>query len=180
VSEGFTQQNHASKNAQEAQGLEASLYLEEDGQIYTLIEGGKAKLKKGKLRISYELPSDNEVNEITKSTRIIFKVNPSAELLFHQIIVTMPYFEGYARERLIKEFMAAVDDSDIGGLKPNGWLDIRNSEGDVTSTWNILSWHIESFVFPTLDSKDDTQLTQYVTIRAEKFLRVDDPDNDDE
>jgi hypothetical protein len=179
VSEGFTHQSYASKKAQETQTFEASLYFEEDGQIYTVIESGKAKLKKGKLRISYELLIDNDVNELTKVTEIIIKVNPSAELPFNQIIVTMPYLDGYARQRLIKEFMAAMDDDEIEGAKPNGWVDIRDSQGVDLSTWNILAWHIESFDFPTLDSKDETQLHQSMTIRAEKFLKEDDEDNED-
>ncbi len=52
-------------------------------------------------------------------------------------------------------------EGNIGGAKPNGAVELTED----------LSWHIESFNFPTFDSKSDTQLIQYVTIRIEKFIR---------
>ena len=82
-------------------------------------------------------------------------------------------------DRLIKEFMAAMDDDKISGDKPNGTLYLRDRGSDETSRWSILGWHIESFDFPTLNAKDDSQLIQYVTIRVEKFGREDDDDNND-
>ncbi len=49
----------------------------------------------------------------------------------------------------------------IGGAKPNGGFEVSGG----------LSWHVESFNFPTFNSKSDAQLIQYVTIRIEKFIK---------
>jgi hypothetical protein len=133
-------------------------------------------LKNGKLLIEHKLISNDDASEISKITEIIFKVPSSDELLFNQIIVTMPFLDGYAKDRLIKEFMAAMDEGKISGDKPNGTLYLVERGGNKTSTWNILGWHIESFDFPTLNSKDNSQLIQNVTIRVEKFGREDDDD----
>jgi len=176
---GFAKQYQKLNDSQTSPVLEATVDFEENGQIYNLLKDGNAKLKKGKLFIKHNLLSNNDVGEITKLTEIFFKFPPSDELLFNQIIVTMPFLEGYAKDRLIKEFMAAMDDGQIDGDKPNGKLYLTDRESNETSTWNILGWHIESFNFPTLDSKDNTQLIQEVTIRVEKVERSDDDDNND-
>lgn len=49
----------------------------------------------------------------------------------------------------------------IGGAKPNGGIELSGG----------LSWYVENFNFPTFDSKSDSQLIQYVTIRIEKFIK---------
>jgi hypothetical protein len=179
VIKGFAQQHQKLNIAQTKPVLTATIDFEENGQIFNLLKEGYAKLNTGKLLIEHNTLSKNDASEITKITEIIFKVPPSDELLFSRIVVTMPFLEGYVKDRLIKEFMTAMEDSEIPGDKPNGKLYLTDREGNKTSTWNILGWHIESFNFPTLDSKDNTQLIQYVTIRVEKFGREDEDDNND-
>jgi len=74
-----------------------------------------------------------------------------------------------------KDWIQRVKDQyegNLAGAKPNGGFELTNRKGEVTSTWNILAWHIESFAFPTLDAKDNSQLMQEVTIRVEKVERA--------
>lgn len=74
-----------------------------------------------------------------------------------------------------KDWINRVKDQyegNIAGAKPNGGFELTNRKGETTSTWNILGWHIESFNFPTLDAKDDSQLMQEVVIRVEKVERA--------
>ena len=179
ASESFSQRYQKLSKAQKSPVLEATLDFKENGQIYNLLKEGNAKLKNGRLLIEHKLLGNNDASETTKITEIIFRFHPSDELLFNQIVVTMPFLEGYAKERLIKEFMAAMDDDKISGDKPNGTLYLTDRGSDETSRWSILGWHIESFDFPTLSAKDDSQLIQHVTIRVEKFGREDDDDNND-
>ena len=180
VSEGFAQQYHALKKAQKSQVFEATLDFIDNGGSFNLFEEEKAILKKGKLSIKLKLLNDNCAYEITTLTRIIFKVSPSKELLFNRITVTMPFLDDYVKGRLTDEFTAAMDGGEIDDAKRDATLNLTNREGDVTSTWNILGWHIESFDFPTFDSKDDSQLIQQVTIRAEKIVRADDDDDNND
>jgi hypothetical protein len=48
----------------------------------------------------------------------------------------------------------------------------RVSDDELDTIYSILGWHIESFNFPAFDSKSDSQLIQYVTIRIEKFTKA--------
>jgi len=56
----------------------------------------------------------------------------------------------------------------IGEADPKDDDELIDAYGD---EYDTLGWHIESFNFPTFDSKSDSQLIQHVTIRIEKFIR---------
>jgi len=90
----------------------------------------------------------------------------AADVPFNSIEITLPRLSGENRERLVKQY-----EGKIRGGKPRGAIWLTNNAGTVTASWDILGWHIEKFDFPTLDSKDNSQLIQNVVIRTEKVTR---------
>lgn len=74
-----------------------------------------------------------------------------------------------------KEWIGVTKDQYEGsraGEKPNGQFELFDRKGDVTSTWTISRWHLETFQMPILDSKDNSQMVQEVTIRPEMVERA--------
>ena len=145
----------------------AKFSLNIGGKACKFVDGGTARIKNGVLYITHRALR----NPSSAKPRTIIKVHfatraKTAELPFSSIEITVPRLAGENKKRLVKQY-----EGKIRGKKPTGAVWLTNRSGNVTASWNISYWHIERFDFPTLDSKDDSQLIQNVVIRTEKITR---------
>ncbi len=145
----------------------AKFTLNIGGKTCKFVDGGTARIKNGVLHITH--PSLKSQSKSKQKT--IIKVHfasqaKAAEVPFGSIEITIPRLSGENKERLVKQY-----EGKIRGKKPTGAVRLTNKAGNMTAHWNILGWHIEDFDLPTLNSKDNSQLIQYVVIRTEKVDR---------
>ncbi len=145
----------------------AKFTLNIGGKTCNFVNAGTGRIKNGVLYISHHALR----TQSSSKPRTIIKVHlgavaKAAEVPFSSIEITLPRLSGENKERLVNQY-----EGKIRGGRPRGTIWLTNNAGTVTATWNIYGWHIESFDFPTLDSKDNSQLIQNIVIRVEKFTR---------
>ena len=145
----------------------AKFTLNIGGKACKFVDGGTARIKNGVLYITHR----SLRNPASSKPKTIIKVHfatraKTAELPFSSIEITLPRLSGENKKRLVKQY-----EGKIRGKKPTGAVLLTNRSGNVTASWNISYWHIESFDLPTLDSKDNSQLIENIVIRTEKVTR---------
>lgn len=137
------------------------------GKVCKFVDGGPAAIKNGVLTITHPSLRSRSSSKPRTIIRIHFADKArGADMPFGSIEISLPRLSGGNRDRLVKQY-----EGKIRGKKPTGAVWLTDRAGKVISCWNIMNWHIEKFDFPTLDSKDDSQLIQTVVIRTEKVSR---------
>jgi hypothetical protein len=145
----------------------AKFTLNIGGKACKFVDGGTARIQNRVLYITHRsvrTPSSSKPRTVIK-VHFADKAR-AAEAPFDSIEITLPRLSGGNKERLVKQY-----EGKIRGKKPTGAVWLTDRAGKVVSRWNIYGWHIEKFDFPTLDSKDNSQLIQNVVIRTEKISR---------
>jgi hypothetical protein len=135
-----------------------------EGQTYTLLNGGTARIRNGILVISH-----GALRARTPRTVMRIRLPEQARAAgakFGSIEIALPRLSGPSRMGLARHYQEKLK---IG--EPYGTVIITDRSGKSTTGWDIMHWDIERFDFPDLDAKDDEQLIQYVTIRVEKVTR---------
>ncbi len=145
----------------------AKFTLNIGGKACTFVDGGTARIMNGVLYITHPSMRSRSSSKPRTVIRIHFADKArAADVSFSSIEITLPRLSGGNKERLVKQY-----EGKIRGKKPTGEVRLTDRAGKVMSCWNLIGWHIEQFDFPTLDSKDNSQLIQTVVIRTEKFSR---------
>jgi len=145
----------------------AKFTLNIGGKACKFVDGGTARIKNGVLYITHRALR----NPASSKPRTVIRVHfadkaGAAKEPFRSIEITVPRLAGENKKRLVKQY-----EGKIRGKKLTGAVMLTNRSGNETASWNIMYWHIEKFDFPTLDSKDNSQLIQNVVIRTEKITR---------
>ena len=145
----------------------AKFTLNIGGKACKFVDGGTARITNRVLYITHRsvrTPSSSKPRTVIK---VYFADKArAAEIPFDSIEITLPRLSGSNKERLVKQY-----EGKIRGKKPTGAVWLTDRAGKVIARWDISRWHIEKFDFPTLDSKDNSQLIQNVVIRTEKISR---------
>lgn len=143
----------------------AKFTLNIGGKACTFVDGGAARIQNRVLYITHPSVRSRSSSKPRTVIKVQFadKAN-TTQVPFDSIQITLPRLSGGNKERLVKQY-----EGKIRGKKPTGEVRLTDRAGKVMSRWNLLSWHIEQFDFPTLDSKDNSQLIQTVVIRTEKI-----------
>ncbi len=143
----------------------AKFTLNIGGKACTFVDGGTARITNRVLYITHAALRTSSRSKPRTVIKVIFADKArAADVPFDSIQITLPRLSGGNKERLVKQY-----EGKIRGKKPTGEVRLTDRAGKVLSRWNLLSWHIEQFDFPTLDSKDNSQLIQTVVIRTEKI-----------
>lgn len=145
----------------------AKFTLNIGGKACKFVDGGTARIMNGVLYITHPSVRSRSSSKPRTVIRVHFVDKArAADVPFSSIEITLPRLSGGNKERLVKQY-----EGKIRGKKPTGAVWLTDRAGKVMSRWNLLGWHIEKFDFPTLDSKDNSQLIQNVVIRTEKISR---------
>ncbi len=145
----------------------AKFTLNIGGKACTFVDGGTARIQNHVLYITHPSVRSRSSSKPRTVIRIHFADKArAADVPFNSIEITLPRLSGGNKERLVKQY-----EGKIRGKKPTGAVRLTDRAGNITSSWNIYGWHIEKFDFPTLNSKDNSQLIQNVVIRTEKISR---------
>jgi len=145
----------------------AKFTLNIGGKACKFVDGGTARITNRVLYITHPSLRSRSSSKPRTVIRVQFADKASTtQVPFDSIQITLPRLSGGNKERLVRQY-----EGKIRGEKPSGAVWLTDRAGKVMSCWNLLSWHIEQFDLPTLDSKDNSQLIQNVVIRTEKITR---------